>query len=731
MQTTSQLEIAEKYIKTTNVSVFLTGKAGTGKTTFLRHIVSSACKRSVVLAPTGVAAVNAGGVTIHSFFQLPLCPYLPDVKELVTEYQMPDKYKSLRKEKIKIIRTLDLVIIDEISMVRADLLDAIDMTLRRYRRSSKPFGGVQLLMIGDVQQLPPVVKEEERPYIEQVYPSAFFFHSKALKKTNFITIELTKIFRQQDPTFINLLNSIRDNHLDKNTLAKLNSRYKPRFSPADNEGYIRLTTHNWQANEVNQSKLAAIQSNPIELKAVIEGTFPESSYPTESTLTLKKGAQVMFVKNDSNAHQYYNGKLATVEGFDPEEGVAVVDTDGQHIIVKQERWENVKYEIDEVDNQIKQKVDGTFTQFPLRLAWAITVHKSQGLTFDKVIIDAAMAFTYGQVYVALSRCRTLEGLVLASPISEHCVFDNDDIHQFNSTFLSADKIEGQLSAFQSAYFNEMVYELFDFSAIIKAADRVNDVYQQHLRRTLPTQAQRMSQLCTGQLVDLGSVSEKFHNQLSRISMQGTSGDEAFLNERIAKGVAYFDNQIQQLLQALVPLLEIEVGNKAVAAEFNELSASLTEAVSLKQKCLKRVAAKGFSTEVYNQAKVDFMLEQERDSSGKKATYRSRYKKDKEPKPKKAPVWVETVRLFSEGRSIEDIAKERGLTYKTITTHLQNALEAGAISVDTLLTTDELDDIVEYIIEMHPKSLTEMHEHFDGKYQYYKLRAAAFEAKDLL
>ncbi len=732
MQSTTQLELAEKYIKSTNVSVFLTGKAGTGKTTFLRNIKSTVGKRSVVLAPTGVAAVNAGGVTIHSFFQLPLCPYLPDVKELVTEYQMPDKYKSLRKEKIKIIRTLDLIIIDEISMVRADLLDAVDMTLRRYRRSSRPFGGVQLLMIGDVHQLPPVVTDHEKPYIEQVYPSPFFFHSKALQQTNYITIELTRIFRQQDQLFISLLNNIRDNRVDKNTLDTLNARCRPRFNPDDSESYIRLTTHNWQANEVNQSKLAALKTQPIELLATVDGNFPESSYPTDYALTLKKGAQVMFVKNDSSGHQYYNGKLATVEGYDPEEGVAVVDTEGNHIVVKQERWENIKYEIDPSDNQIKQIVDGTFTQFPLRLAWAITIHKSQGLTFDKVIIDAASAFTYGQVYVALSRCRTLEGLVLASPISERCVFENDDILQFNSTFQSEDAIKKQLGSFQSAYFYELVYELFDFSAVARAAERLNSIYQQHLRRTLTVQAQRMSELCNSKMADITTVAEKFHKQLVALNIQsGGKTDDAYISGRIAKGVEYFDNQMYQLLLSLAPLTEIEIGNKIVAADFDEVSGDLRDAIEQKQKCLKRVGEHGFSTAVYNQAKVDFMLEKERQTSTKKASYRSRTTKKKTPKAPKPPVWEETVRLFAEGRAIQDIAQQRGLTYSTITTHLEKALEAGAISIDTLMSADELDEIVAYIIEARPKNLNEMHDHFGGKYQYYKLRAAAFEAKDLL
>lgn len=721
----TQLELAEQYISNTNVSVFLTGKAGTGKTTFLRHIASTINKRFVVLAPTGVAAVNAAGVTIHSFFMLPLCPYLPDVKDLVTEYQMPNKFKQLRKEKIKIIRTLDLIIIDEISMVRADLLDAVDMTLRRYRRNGKPFGGVQLLLIGDVQQLPPVVTDEEKPYIDQVYPSPFFFHSKALQKTNYVTIQLSHIFRQQDERFVTLLNNIRENRFDRDTLDTLNSRYQPQFNPPDSEGYIRLTTHNYQANNVNQRKLQALPGRPIELKASVDGNFPETSYPTDANLTLKIGAQVMFVKNDSSGHAYFNGKIATVEGFDPDEGVAVVDKEGNHIVVDQERWENIKYDVDPTDNQIKQKVDGTFVQYPLRLAWAITVHKSQGLTFDKVIIDAASAFTYGQVYVALSRCRTLEGLVLASPISERCVFDNEDVLQFNNTFPSLDKVQSNLQAFQSGYFFELLYELFDFNAIFKAAERLSGLFYQHMSRLLPTETRKMSDMLNNDLVNLLAVAEKFHKQLTAIAMQnGGKTDDPFTLDRIAKATAYFSDQLEKILLKAAPLMEVKIGNKTVAADFDEWMAEFRDALELKQLCLKRVGEKGFSTATYNQAKVDFMLDKDNKGSALRASYHKR-----EAKAKKPPVWAETARLFLEGQSFEAMAAQRGVTVSTIANHIEKAYEAGSIPIEKIMNRDELDTIVAYIRQENPQSLTEMFQHFDGRFPYYKLRAASFFANN--
>ena len=723
----TQLELAEKYINSTNVSVFLTGRAGTGKTTFLHQVVRTVSKRFVVLAPTGVAAVNASGVTIHSFFQLPLCPYLPDVKELVTEYQMPDKFKSLHKEKMKIIRTLELLIIDEISMVRADLLDAVDMTLRRYRRSAKPFGGVQLLMIGDVQQLPPVVTDVERPYMEKVYPSPFFFHSKALQKTNYITIELTRVFRQQDENFIQLLNNIRDNKLDKATLQALNDRFIPGFNPPDGEGYIRLTTHNYQSNNVNQKKLSELTTKEFELDASTEGNFPEASFPTEKRLILKRGTQVMFVKNDSHGQDYYNGKIGRVEDYDPEVGVAVVDGDGNRIFVKQERWENVRYQVDENDNQIKQVVDGVFVQYPLRLAWAITIHKSQGLTFDRVIVDAAQSFTFGQVYVALSRCRTLEGLVLVSPITEHCVFDNDDVMHFCEKVPDPDHVQKDLQAYQSGYYYELLYELFDFSAILRAGERLNRIFHLHLRNMFPDQTNKMKELYERQLVDIVTVSEKFRKQITQIGVQ-TNGEvgNPHLLERVKKGSAYFGEQLKHVLLTAAPLLELQLKNKAVAAELKEWSDEFYSAVGLKQRCLKRIEDKGFSTENYCQAKTDYFLDKEKGDKN-----RAKNTPKKTPKQKKIPTWVETARLFHEGSSINEIAKARGLSISTIGTHLEKAVESGALPVEEVLTPDELDDILDFIVAERPQSAGEIYQHFDGKYPYHKIRTAMYASRDIV
>ena len=622
-----EIELAEKYITETGVSIFLTGKAGTGKTTFLHHIVERCRKRSIVVAPTGVAAVNAGGVTIHSFFQLPFCPYLPDVKELVTEYQLPENQRQLRKSKIDIIRTLDLLIIDEISMVRADLLDAVDAVMRRYRRSGRPFGGVQLLMIGDVQQLAPVVTDEERPYIERVYASPFFFHSKALQRLQYITIQLTTVYRQQDPLFLRLLNNIRDSKFDEATLAALNSRVRKPGDPAvfaDGQEPILLTTHNWQADEVNRRNLEALDT-PVQIfDAVVEGNFPDSAAPTERHLELKVGAQVMFVKNDSLGHRYYNGMIGVVESVetdgtsDGQKHIVVVNSEGERIDVGQERWDTWKYEIDSTDNQIKPILDGVFVQYPLKTAWAVTIHKAQGLTFDRLQVDASAAFTYGQVYVALSRCRSLEGLTLLSPITPQNAFENKDIEQFNGTMTPIEQAEEMLDGYRSQYYFDVLYELIDFSGLQHALEGLNRLYQESLRGLYPEQATTLTALCSKELTELVSVAERFHRQLDAIGAGSSS--RALLLERVQKGAAYFGQVVKAMDEQVRPCLAVEIDNKETSRRLKEQGERYSSVALLKIKVLDHVAAHGFTVEAYQQAKVDAALakpEKARKSRAKK------------------------------------------------------------------------------------------------------------------
>lgn len=551
-------EMAERYVKATGRSVFLTGKAGTGKTTFLKYITQTTAKRFVVLAPTGVAAINAGGSTIHSFFQLPLCPYLPDVKELITEYQMPERYRSLRKERVKIIRTLDLLIIDEISMVRADLLDAVDMTLRKYRHNDKPFGGVQLLMIGDAQQLSPVVKDSERQYMSQVYQSPYFFHSKALSRLQYVTIELQKVHRQKDAEFLDILNAVREDRMTAQLLRKINERVGvPPVRQEDGTEPIRLTTHNVRADEVNSRKLAELPDDPSLFTAQIEGDFPEHSYPADEVLELKPGAQVMFIRNDSEG-KYYNGKLAKVEKI-AKGVVTVFDSNGEMIDVTPVEWPNTQYELDDESGEICQNIVGTFRQLPLRIAWAITIHKSQGLTFDNVIIDAGAAFAFGQVYVALSRCRSLEGITLESPITPSGIYRDMHVAAFNEGFMPLEAVSCRVELEERGYAFDQYRSVFDFNGACSSLRYMLKLWRGVLSETYPELYASM-EAASKALHDAAKVADTFRQQLKNIE-SSQAQDDRYLKERLTKATGYFLPMIRTVRDAVMDIIGLEIDNK--------------------------------------------------------------------------------------------------------------------------------------------------------------------------
>ena len=434
-----ELDVARFIVEKTDMSLFLTGKAGTGKTTFLREVVRYTKKKCIVLAPTGIAAVNAGAMTIHSFFQFGLGPFVQGVIEPKSDFR-------INKSKLELIRHLQLLIIDEVSMVRADLMDHIDVELRRIRRNSKPFGGVQLLMIGDLQQLPPIAHGGEDELLRQYYKTLYFFSSAALKSMNYSCIELKNVYRQTDRHFIDILNHARDCTLTSQDISDLNARYIPGFSPKPEDGYIRLMTHNRQVDYINAAEMEKLDSKPYTFVAAVTGTFPEESYPTADSLTLKKGAQVMFIKNDPE-RRFINGTLGEVKSIDKNSIAVRLAESGTVIDVEPMEWQNIRYQFDEESKEISSKQIGRFKQYPLKAAWAITVHKSQGLTFDKAIIDVHAAFSPGQAYVALSRCRTLDGLVLSSPVSAS-VFMRDNAVDAYMNYISRPVEE---LAFSSCY----------------------------------------------------------------------------------------------------------------------------------------------------------------------------------------------------------------------------------------------------------------------------------------
>lgn len=616
------MNLAWQFVKNTGTSIFLTGKAGTGKTTFLRALKDKLPKRMVVVAPTGIAAINANGVTIHSFFQLPFAPYVPN-----STFKTEGIFR-VSKEKQRILRTLDLLVIDEISMVRADLLDSVDMVLRRYRDRSKPFGGVQLLLIGDLQQLPPVVRDEEWTLLGKYYDSPYFFSSLALKQTGYITIELKHVYRQNDLEFLSLLNKIRENKADQDTFNRLNNRYIPNFVPPSDTDYIRLVTHNYQAQSINEGKLAELPGVSRQYKASITGEFPEQSYPTEFVLELKENAQVMFVKNDSTGKgRYYNGMLGKVVSTTPR-GVTVKGNEtGELIDLLPEEWTNAKYVLNKDTHEIEEEVEGTFKQFPLRLAWAVTIHKSQGLTFEHAIIDAQHSFAHGQTYVALSRCKTLEGLVLSSPLSTNAVICDEKVHQFNmdaSTHLPNSEM---LSQMQRAYELNLIDELFDFRPIGIAFERITRFIDEHFARRYPRLLQEYRQ-ARPILDEIVMVAAKFRLQYTQ--MLATQQEQDLGNEviqRIRSGAEYFHKRLSLLVE-MHRKNKIDTDNKALKKTLKERYSDVHEALDFKWNLLKYESREDVSFGIgdYLSAKAKLLL-------GTMDTDKPNTKKAKEVKPK--------------------------------------------------------------------------------------------------
>jgi len=574
-----ELHLAHAFVEETNCAVFLTGKAGTGKTTFLHRLKDQTHKRLVVTAPTGVAAINAGGVTLHSFFQLPFGPLPPGV-------ELQSGQHRVSREKRNLINSLDLLVIDEISMVRADLLDGVDAVLRRYRRSEQPFGGVQVLMIGDLLQLAPVVKEAEWQALRPHYGSPYFFSSLALQRLELVPIELKRIYRQSDSRFIDLLNRVRDNRLDAASLEALNSRYRPGYSPDDSEGVITLCTHNHSADAINRARMATLPGESRRFEAGVEGSFPEYAFPTAASLELKQGAQVMFVRNDASPEKrFFNGKIGTITAMGREKIRIDCPGETEPIEVGPVTWENIEYKVDAETAEITPKVIGSFNQYPLKPAWAITIHKSQGLTFDRAVIDAQAAFAHGQVYVGLSRCRSFEGLVLSSPLSARTVKTDPAVLDFIARIEEHTPTKADLQAARVRYQQQLLLECFDFQALARLLGRLvglirgnASIVQVHAGADLfAVQQQAQEAIC--------AVGDRFRHQLHSLFGEGKEpAVDPVVRERLAKAGVYFRDQFETVLQPCLDSLEIESDNK-------EVHKRIGEAIKLaRQECTLKLAA---------------------------------------------------------------------------------------------------------------------------------------------
>lgn len=594
MKENKELNLAWNFVANTNRTIFLTGKAGTGKTTFLHRLKKESQKRMVIVAPTGVAAINAKGVTIHSFFQMPFGPILPDT-DLNASAGFNRKFS---KTKINIIKSLDLLVIDEISMVRADLLDGIDKTLRRFKNRNQVFGGVQLLMIGDLQQLSPVIKDNEWRLLSPYYKNAFFFSSQSYQQCNAIPIELKHIYRQDNPLFINILNEIRTNTLSIASAKALNKRYQPDFLPNENEGYISLTTHNSKANQTNTEELAKLKGKSHTYKAVVEGNFPEHAYPNKAELKLKVGAQVMFVKNDSSPEKrYYNGKIGKVILLDKDEVIVNCQDDDFNIVTTPELWENIKYTVDAKTKAISEDKIGGYTQMPLRLAWAITIHKSQGLTFEKAIIDAEGAFAHGQTYVALSRCKSLEGLVLKSKITPNQIISDSNVISFNEKAEANQPNAIILQQSKRLFQLDLIAEVFNFYKFLYPVNRILDIYYKN-RGSIEGAIETPLNTVKTSITNLLKVCTSFNHQLSTLG-DATDNPEtnAAIQERFVKAVLYFTDQVKSTIQTPLKALTFTTDNNAIENDIGKQYDELQDLLAVKLLYFESLKT-GFNTEQF-------------------------------------------------------------------------------------------------------------------------------------
>jgi len=669
-------------VEHTNRSIFLTGKAGTGKTTFLNDFVKKTKKKHIVVAPTGIAAINAGGVTIHSMFGLPLRTFLPTTERTDQNLgnNIPDlmSHFKYRKDKLKLLRELEIIIIDEASMLRSDVLDMMDFALRHVRRNQQKFGGVQMLFIGDLYQLPPVVRDEY--VLGMYYASPFFFHAKALEGSNFITLELTKVYRQTDEHFLEILNAIRDGIIEDIDFEALNERYRPDFNPKD-EAYVYLCSHNKMADDINQKKLKELGGKLHSYAADVVGDFKETQYPNDEVLELKVGAQIMFIRNDTSPDKkYYNGKLAQISYLDEDEISVILDGSEEEITLKAETWEQKKYSLDD-DKNIKEEVLGSFKQFPIRLAWAVTIHKSQGLTFDRLIIDAGKSFASGQVYVALSRCRTLEGIVLKSKITPEVIFSDKRVSKFQDETHANAKIEEIINSEKYDYSIQKVIRRIDCTWFISALENFNV----SAKSAKFIEKERMNQLYQGlkpEITNLVNIFQKFERILVQKTQKFLQKEAEWSEiEEKAKGAVnfFFSNVNEKVFSPLKDFYSETKGVKGLKA-FNEDFRVWLDDIEDYLKDLKEVHL--LDTPLFDKEKdveVSIAI-------------------------KKVPTHVLTYQLFQNGKTISEIARERGLVNSTIFGHLSKYAEQNLLDRNDLLRIYPKEKITafEKVFKQSPK-----------------------------
>ncbi len=690
-----KIDLAEQFINSTANHLFLTGKAGTGKTTFLRKLGEISHKNFLVIAPTGVAALNAGGVTIHSQFLLPFGTFIAQDSLSIPPSLAANFYygktiarrNPLDARRRKVLQSIDLLVIDEVSMCRADIIDAIDYRLRSVRRNNKPFGGVQLLMIGDLFQLPPIVKDHEWAFLAKIYRSPHFFEALALQNSRFTYLELDKIYRQNDPEFIDILNKLRNNNCGPNDLENLNRCYQADYQAE--EGLITLVTHNSQANNINQARLKDLQGESFNFHSVVEGDFNENLFPMPETLVLKKGAQVMFIKNDSEGNRFYNGKIAIITDLN-KDGI-YVDLDGEHFEVPRLKWENRRFELDTKKQEIEEKILGSFEHYPLRLAWAVTIHKSQGLTFEKAVVDVGSAFAPGQVYVALSRLTSLKGLILKTKVQASAIMTDAQVQAFVASKAQAD-LKQDLSQAKKGYLQDTLLETFDFANILGTAtyhfQKNHEKFSFHV--DLLNESPKGIQNTLGILSKTGST---FQRQVYTLLQES---DYRQLEERLIKASQYFCKELVGLVDLClvnIRILDMHTGTKALRDLYQEILSLLVK------RYFKIREVHGFYQYLRGEAnlprlkegvKEDFLNERKTKALDQvKAMQLNLKSKSGKVKKPTGQTYEETYELLGKGMGAAEIADKRNLKASTIYGHFLKGLKDEKIKVEQVFNTEQL------------------------------------------
>lgn len=746
-ETNDIAEFTERFINQTKRTIFLTGKAGTGKTTLLQKIVKSTYKQTVIVAPTGIAALNAGGVTIHSFFQLPFGGFVPDFNATFNEnVRLESKSTLLRHFNMNntrraLIRNLELLIVDEVSMLRADLLDAMDWMLRNVRKINEPFGGIQVLFIGDLLQLPPVVKQAEWNFLRNYYKSPFFFDAQVIHEVKPLYIELEKVYRQADETFIRILNNLRNSAITEADIEILNAHVQQDFDATKHDDYITLTTHNSDADKINSEALERLEGRVQSYEAEVTGTFPEHLYPIEERMDLKLGAQVMFIKNDvSPDKNFYNGKMGRIIALSKYEVKVQFPLEKKIIEVEKYEWNNIQYTLNAATGEVEEKTLGTFVHYPLKLAWAITVHKSQGLTFDKAIIDVSKVFVPGQSYVALSRLRSLDGLVLLNPILPNRLATNNEVAAFTKANDNSENLEKSLSDGTFEYAHDVLQKAFDWMELMNKWHSHKATYTHQGSKSQKGKFQSWMVQQVQQMEGTMDASRKFRSQLVKLFQQNTT-DLAFVQERVDAAYLYFfktfDGVLYSTLKKMAELQQ-KSNTKQYNDELEELDQLMTETIIRLKKAKQLIHAivnelplekdQTWENEIlaYKLGKIAVVKQEMRlentgfdfDTDFIKLQTK---KEKKEAKPKKLSTYEVTLELIKNGKPLRDIAKERQFGLSTITGHCERLLRDEKIELDEILEADRINELSDLFDENDGLSLGDLKEKVGTKFTWDELK----------